>query len=269
MGTTFLYGANVHANGIRQHFLRYGGRGPALLIVPGITSPAITWGFVGERLGASFDTYIIDVRGRGLSDAAPTLDYGLDALAADVADFARVVGLEKYGLIGHSMGGRIVPRAVARFGAEPTAILLADPPMTGPGRRGHSQPDSWFTDQIRTAARGGMTVDQMRPYFPSWTDAQLQLRTEWLHTCDERAVLQSRRDFLTDDFHADLPLIRQPMLVLAAGRADLITPADEQELRSLNPLVETLRIEETGHMIPWDAEDRFVELVGTFFRRPG
>ncbi len=23
--STFLYGANVHANGIRQHYLRYGG----------------------------------------------------------------------------------------------------------------------------------------------------------------------------------------------------------------------------------------------------
>lgn len=49
--STFLYGAHVHANGIRQHYLRYGGRGPALLLIPGITSPAITWGFVAERLG--------------------------------------------------------------------------------------------------------------------------------------------------------------------------------------------------------------------------
>ena len=36
------YGAHVHANGIRQHYLRYGGPGPALVLVPGITSPAPT-----------------------------------------------------------------------------------------------------------------------------------------------------------------------------------------------------------------------------------
>ena len=50
----YLYGANVHANGIRQHYLRYGGKGPAVVIVPGITSPAVTWGFViwGDLPGA-------------------------------------------------------------------------------------------------------------------------------------------------------------------------------------------------------------------------
>src|SRR5690606_40799974 len=74
--STCLYGAHVHANGIRQHYLRYGGsvggrdQRPAVIIVPGITSPAVTWGFVGEQFGQHFDTYIQDVRGRGLSEAA-------------------------------------------------------------------------------------------------------------------------------------------------------------------------------------------------------
>jgi hypothetical protein len=42
--STFLYGANVRANGIRQHYLRYGGRDgqrgerDAVIIIPGITS---------------------------------------------------------------------------------------------------------------------------------------------------------------------------------------------------------------------------------------
>lgn len=60
--STFLYGAHVHANDIRQHYLRYGGHGPALILVPGITSPAITWGFVAERLGEKYDVYVLDVR---------------------------------------------------------------------------------------------------------------------------------------------------------------------------------------------------------------
>jgi hypothetical protein len=73
--STFIHGGNVQANGIRQHYLRYGGKGPALILIPGITSPAITWGFVAERLGEHFDTYVLDVRGRGLSSTGPELDY--------------------------------------------------------------------------------------------------------------------------------------------------------------------------------------------------
>ncbi len=60
--SNFLYGGNVLANGIRQHYLRYGGaeggRGErdAVITVPGITSPAITWGLVGDRLRSAFHT---------------------------------------------------------------------------------------------------------------------------------------------------------------------------------------------------------------------
>ena len=71
----FLYGANVQANGIRQHYLRYGGQGPVVILIPGITSPAITWGFVAERLAEKYDTYVLDVRGRGLSASWPELAY--------------------------------------------------------------------------------------------------------------------------------------------------------------------------------------------------
>ncbi len=49
MSNQFLYGGNIFANGIRQHYLRYGGKGPAVILIPGITSPAITWGFVAEK----------------------------------------------------------------------------------------------------------------------------------------------------------------------------------------------------------------------------
>lgn len=108
--STFVAGGNVSANGIRQHYLRYGGKGHALILVPGITSPAITWGFVAERLGHYFDTYVLDVRGRGLSSSGPDLDYGTDACAADIPAFAAALGLDSYHLLGHSMG-RVLPSA--------------------------------------------------------------------------------------------------------------------------------------------------------------
>jgi len=64
-----MEGYNVHANGIRQHILHFPGNGEPLLLVPGITSPAITWGFVAERLSKFYDVHVLDIRGRGLSEA--------------------------------------------------------------------------------------------------------------------------------------------------------------------------------------------------------
>lgn len=270
---TFKYGAQVRANGIRQHYLRYGesngadGRRDALIVVPGITSPAITWGFVGERLGRRFETYVLDVRGRGLSESSTTLDYGLDAQAADVIFLARTLGLERWAIVGHSMGARIAIRAAAREPAGLTRLVLVDPPVSGPGRRPYPATLSWYVDSIAEAAQG-MDVDAMRRYCPTWTEAQLQLRAEWLHTCDERAVRASFDSFHQDDVHADLPRLKVPSLLITAERGDVVRPQDVAELQSLAPGMQAVRVPGAGHMIPWDNEDGFHEAFGSFLDIP-
>lgn len=263
METTFLYGAHVHANGIRQHYLRYGGRGPALIIVPGITSPAVTWGFVAERFGRWSDTYVLDVRGRGLSSAGPDLDYGLDACAADVTACASALGLDSFLLLGHSMGGRIAIRAARRATSELQRLVLVDPPVTGPGRRTYPFPLSWYIDSIRLARRG-VTADELRPYLPGWSAEHLRTRAEWLHTCDERAITVAYRGFHEDDIHQDLPHILVPTLVVAAGRGDVIRPGELDEIVRLLPSSRTARIDAAGHMIPWDDYDGFFGAVDAF-----
>jgi N-formylmaleamate deformylase len=271
--STFQYGANVQANGIRQHYLRYGGatggreaRDP-VIIVPGITSPAPTWGFVAERFGRHFDTYILDVRGRGLSSSGPGLDYGLDAQAADVIALAQALELPRYALVGHSMGGRISIRAAGQRPAGLTRLVAADPPVSGPGRRPYPAKLPWYVDSIRQSILG-MTAEEMRPYCPTWTQEQLTLRAEWLHTCYEPAIVQSFEDFQTDDIHADLPKISVPMLLMTAERGDVIPDADVAEVLSLTPGAKHVRVPGAGHMIPWDNEEGFYRAFGNFLGKP-
>jgi len=267
--STFLYGGNVLANGIRQHYLRCGGvdggRGvrDAVIIVPGITSPAITWGFVGERFGTRFDTYVLDVRGRGLSTAGEALDYSLDAQAADVIEFAEALGLARYQVVGHSMGARIGIRAARSQPAGLTRLVMVDPPVSGPGRRAYPAQLPWYVDSIRLAVHG-IDAEGMRRFCPTWTEEQLRLRAEWLHTCDERAVLASFEGFHTDDIHVDLPHVKVPALLITAARGDVVLPADVEELRGLCPGLLEVRVPDAGHMIPWDNEAGFYQAFGDF-----
>jgi N-formylmaleamate deformylase len=270
---TFMYGGNVHANGIRQHYLRYGraeagqeNRG-AIIIVPGITSPAVTWGFVGQRFGLHHDTYILDVRGRGLSEASDDLDYSVDAQGADVLAFAKVLGLKRFAIVGHSMGGRIAVRA-ARMRPEGLArLVLIDPPVSGPGRRPYPSKLPWYLDSMRMA-RQGMDKEGMRAFCPTWTDEQLHLRSEWLHTCNERAVVTSFEEFHTGDFHDDLPQVAVPTMLMVAGRGDVIRPEDIEEIQKLLPSVEVSHVPDAGHMIPWDDEEGFYSAFGSFLGAP-
>ena len=262
--TTFLYGANIAANGIRHHYLRYGGKGPVLVLLPGITSPAVTWGFVGEKLGLEFDTYIFDARGRGLSSSGAGLDYGLDAMADDVAAIIAALGLANVSLMGHSMGGRTAIRAVRKHTLALERLILVDPPVTGPGRRQYPSPLSWYVDSIRLAA-AGCGVDQMRRFLPTWTDQQLRLRAEWLHTCDEAAIVRSYEDFNLTDIYADLSHISTPTLLMVAGRAGVIQPEDIVEFEALMPRLTVTTVMQAGHMIPWDDFAGFLGALQAFF----
>ncbi len=268
--STYLYGGHVHANGIRQHYLRYGGERPGrdpVIIVPGITSPAATWGFVGEVFGRTFDTYILDVRGRGLSQADASLDYSLDAQAADLLAFAQALGLARYSVVGHSMGGRIGIRAARTRPAGLARLVMVDPPVSGPGRRPYPAKLGWYVGSM-AQARAGMSAEDMLAYCPTWTEAQRQLRAQWLHTCDERAILASFDGFATDDIHADLPHVQAPRLLLTAERGDVVRDEDVAEIQRLAPGTAHVRVPDAGHMIPWDNEPGFYAALGDFLGAP-
>jgi N-formylmaleamate deformylase len=263
------YGAHVRANGIRQHYLRYGGSEgsragrDAVVLIPGITSPAITWGFVGERFGREFDTYIMDVRGRGLSEASDRLDYSLDAQAVDVAAFADALGLARYSLVGHSRGARIGARAAARSPRGLARLVMVDPPVSGPGRRPYPAQLPWYVDSM-ALARQGIDAEGMRRFCPTWSDDHLRIRAEWLHTCDERAILASFEGFHIDDFHADLPLVKVPALLVTAERGDVVRPGDVEEMSRLIGSLAHVRVPDAGHMIPYDNEEGFYRALGDF-----
>jgi N-formylmaleamate deformylase len=263
--TTFLYGGHVHANGIRQHYLRYGGERAnqtPVILIPGITSPAITWGFVAEQLGKFLDVYVLDVRGRGLSDACDNLDYSLDAQAQDVIALTHALGLQGCSLLGHSMGARIAMRAAHQAPDLFSRAVLVDPPVSGPGRRPYPANLPWYIDSM-ALARQGTDAKGMLAYCPTWTEEQRQLRAEWLHTCNEGAIRTSFDGFHTDDVHQDLAKLTLPLHLVTAARGDVVLDSDVQELVRLAPQLTHHRVPDAGHMIPWDNESGFYAALGT------
>ncbi|WP_019171760.1 alpha/beta fold hydrolase [Pseudaminobacter salicylatoxidans] len=263
MSSRLLHGGNVSANGIRQHFLRYGGKGSPVILIPGITSPAITWGFVAERLADVHDVYVLDVRGRGLSSTGPDLSYDLDTMARDVCEFAAAQGLDRPALLGHSMGARVAMRAATSGAGSFSRLVLVDPPVSGPGRRPYPSQLAWYVDSIRLAEKG-MDLEAMRKFCPTWTDEQLRLRGEWLHTCFEPAIVTAFNGFHEDDIFPDVSELTLPVKLIVAGRGGVIQAEDEAEIMSLNPAIKIARVADAGHMIPWDDCDGFFAALGNF-----
>ena len=263
-----MSGAHVGANGIRQHYLRYGGKGEPVIVVPGITSPAATWGFVGARLGARYDTYVLDVRGRGLSSAGPNLDYSLDAYAKDVDAFAAALGLSSYRLVGHSMGGRIAAKVASCHGGPVSHVALIDPPLTGPGRKAYVQPLAFYLKAIREAQAGTLDFARARASYPLWTEEQVRQRIEWLPTCDETAIARTHAGFSDEEIHTELLNIMARLLLMVAGKGGVIDAGDIAEVLALQPATIVKTIAGAGHMIPFEKPEEFFTELDRFLESP-
>jgi N-formylmaleamate deformylase len=255
-------GSHRLVNDVRIHFLEHGEEGPPLVLIPGITSPAITWAFVSERLSAFARVITLDNRGRGLSSGGPDLSYRLADYAEDAAGLIRALGIENPVVLGHSMGGRIAVTLAATHPELVDRLILADPPVSGPGRRAYPIPLEWYLEGIGLASRG----EPMPATGPlaNWSKEQLALRAEWLPTCDVTAMTESRRSFDDEDIHALMPSIKCPTLLIGAGNGGTITDDEEQEIVGLIDDCRSIRIPDVGHMIPWDDVDAFTTAVRGF-----
>lgn len=259
-------GRHIIANGIRLHYIKFTSGLPPLVLLPGITSPAATWEFVAERLAVFFDVYVLDIRGRGLSQGGENLSYLLDDYAADVEAFNREVGLEKPVVLGHSMGARIAIRFARRYPAQMGELILVDPPVSGPGRRSYPVALEFYLDSLELVSRGE-GLDEMRKKLP-WSPEKLEQRMQWLPTCDRTAIIESYKSFHDEDIHSDLPELPMRTLLLYAEYGDTVTDKDADELAMMIKHCKKQRIDGAGHMIPWDRLDAFVAAISNFFGKP-
>jgi pimeloyl-ACP methyl ester carboxylesterase len=118
----------VFANGIRIHYYRAvpaPGK-PVMVMVHGVTDIGLSWTPLTWKLQDSYDIYMLDARGHGLSDPFTHTDDG-DTMVKDVVEFVRAMSFEKPILVGHSMGAATVMRVGAEYPELASAIIMLDP----------------------------------------------------------------------------------------------------------------------------------------------
>jgi N-formylmaleamate deformylase len=250
----------VEADGLVLHVLDYPGEGRGVLVIPGITSPAISWDFVVEAIRGGRRFLVPDARGRGLSGTPQGGGYSLGDYAGDVAAIVRGLGLERPVLLGHSMGARIATTFAARHPELRGPVIAVDPPLSGPGRDPYPITRETFLSQL-AQARAGVTVEELRSHYPSWPERELELRMRWLETCAEEAVAESHRGFHDEDFFDDWPQVAAPVAFVYGGDSPMVTAEGAAEAAERNPAALMVKVPDAGHMIPWDNLDGFREAV--------
>jgi pimeloyl-ACP methyl ester carboxylesterase len=117
----------VTANSLRHHLIARGSPGArVVMMVHGLTQQAHVFDAVASVLAEHYHVYALDVRGRGETEWGPPDGYHFANYVADLEAVREALGLERFSLIGTSMGGLISMYYAAMYPAHVQRVVLND-----------------------------------------------------------------------------------------------------------------------------------------------
>jgi haloacetate dehalogenase len=266
--------------------VRYGGGGPAVVLLHGHPRTHTTWHAVAPLLAAGRTVVCPDLRGYGESSKPPTDErhtpYSKRAMAGDVVRLMHKLGHERFAVVGHDRGSQVALRlaldhpgaverlaflgtipigeTLARCSAEfATAwwhwFFFAQPEI--PERVINADPDAWYRTDAAEASMGtGNYEDYLRAvHDPATVHAMLE---------DYRAGLTIDRDHDDADRAAGRK-VTAPMLHVWAARDD--PPELFGDLAAIwRAWADDLQMAtiDTGHHMAEEAPQELAHLLKTF-----
>ena len=118
----------MEVDGLKVHYKETGPQdAPDLLILHGFGSSLQTWDEWSVKLDPQYRVIRLDLPGFGLTGANPSNDYSEENDVAILTHFADKLGLNKFSVIGHSMGGKMAWSLAASQPDRVQALVLMAP----------------------------------------------------------------------------------------------------------------------------------------------
>lgn len=271
--TTTATGAYVDAGGIRTHYHDAGTGEPVIMLHgsgPGVSAWA-NWRLNLPVLAQRFRVSAPDIVGFGHTERPDDVRYGLRSWTEHVWAFADALGLERFALVGNSLGGRISLEMAAEHPERIARMVL----MGSPGV--------------------GMTITEglkaLRAYEPSPENMRTLLTTNFavdptLITDDlvrdryEASAAPGAHEAYTAMFHdprhdgGNLGITEEQArttttpALLVHGREDKVVPVEvSQTMLGLLPHADLHVFSRCGHWTQIERADEFNAVVGDYLGR--
>jgi len=236
----------VEANGIRLHYIEWGGDAPPLVLLHATGFLARLWEPIAVQMSARFHVYALDARGHGDSDKpvlsrfegpAPAGGYGWEGLAADLMGFLDSLGLIGVPIVGHSSGAAGAIRLAAKRPEYVTAAVLIEPtvfppmPVEGSDERKEQLASGAAKRRMVWDSREElMTAYRQRRTFAGWREDVLRLFAE--HgtfdredgkielKCPGEIEAELYRNSLSPDTWDLMPRVHCPALVIRGEKTE-------------------------------------------------
>lgn len=249
------------------------GGGPPFLMVHGFTGAKEDFADHAAAFAARSSVVTFDHRGHGASDKPGRVEaYDLDRLATDTVEVANALSLDRFALLGHSMGGMVARRVVLAHPDRVRSLVLMD---TSPGHPPSIDPELALA-ATGVALSDGMTV--LRALLDEadtlGSDADRRVRAErpgyaefgarkWADVAPEAYAGLLRAIVGQPDQLDAMRGIRVPTLVIVGEQDTHFVPASVSIAEAI-PNARLVVVPDAGHSPQFENPDAYFEAVDRF-----
>lgn len=228
-----------------------------VLLVHGLgSSGALMWR-LGDAIAATGAVAVaVDLRGHG--DAPRSLDYSVDAYAADLAATLPDGGGAWDAVVGHSLGGAAATVAAAGSPDWTRRLILIDPALHVDGR------DAAIVRRSQERAFADNRIEVVRQEHPHWHPQDHELKIDAVRRASAWAVEQTSAQNQPWDVRAHAARLTVPTHIIGADPAVYSIFAGDlaAEVLAANPLLTMSVVAGAGHSLHRDRpEDAIRQLL--------
>jgi esterase len=259
--------------GLALHAVRTGAEGaPAVVILHGLLGSTRNWTTIARQLGEHYSVHCLDLRNHGDSPHADSMRWS--DLSSDILRYVDEQGLQRFVLMGHSLGGKVSMRFAVDHPKRVAGLVVVDivqrtyPPFHAKAFGAMERLDLAGLNNRQEADR------LLQSELPNWAFRQFILTN-------------LERDPVSRQFHwrVNLPvlstgLVRMaapsidenavydgPALLVAGGKSDFVSDADEPLMRRHFPQLQLQWMPEVGHNVHVEDRAGFLAVIEPFLAR--
>jgi esterase len=266
------------ANGLRLHYLDWGNSHlPPILLLHGVRLQAHTWDMAALLLRSHYHLIALDQRGHGDSawtSEAQFQEDTFDLMLNDTIEFVRHLDLDRFILVGMSMGGITAMRYAAAFPERLLALCIVDIAPTTLHDGVLSM--EGFKIETETLHRFEDFLERAHKFMPHRPIAQLRYSLlhslkrlpngNWTWKQDHRPGAVRRKTPLAELWNA-LPQISVPTLLMRGAQSNVLAPDIAQRMASVLPQGELATIDPATHNVHSDNPNAFASELHGFLQR--
>ena len=261
---------------LRLHYDQWKSAGPNVICLHGTSLHGRVWSWLADSLYPQFNVIGLDQRGHGDSDIPPPGQYTVDYYVADFAQFVDALKLERFSILGSSLGSRVALQYASLHPERVEKLVFLDLSFEMPKHASDAMISAHLT-RPRTFAGMDEAVafSKTLPQRLRFTEAthRLTLEGDLRVNADGRLEWRYDRDAAIEtlsvaarDMWEHVRRVRCPTMVLRGELSDVLTPETAARLPKEFTHGSVVTIPGAGHSIWGDNPGATSAAIKTFLQ---